>query len=527
MRSPAIVKKKGYVEIPVDLIRGKTVKKAFPLAKWSGNKTSCWRIRATDENIEKVNKMFGVELQTSRGSSAPVDVSRLKTRPYDHQTKSLRKCGGREFFGYFLTMGLGKTKITIDDAMLTKVDAVLVVCPKSVIPVWKKEVLEHSHAEEGQITLWPNTPGPLPAGFMQWFVINYDAVITDQGFRAAEAFLLGNSRTMVVCDESTVIKTIKRKGHKALRNSALMKLKPLSNYRRILTGTPMDAVTDLYGQLNWLDETVVGGRNFFAFRNHFCIMGGYKGKQVVDVVHKKELRKILDAHSIRIKLEDAIDLPEKTYQTRYIKLGKKSMALYEEVAEQLVVDIDDNKITMAQAVARLTKLQQITGGIVKADEGPVFVGTEKIDAIKDILAETERLPCLIWCQYTEEIKAIRGRLKKKYKVKALMGQTQNRGQIVEEFEAGDIDILILQNDTGRFGLTLTRASLSIYYSNSLSSITREQSEYRNYRIGQVNNVLYLDIVCKDRVDEHILGLLRRKSDLSKEIVDVNGIKELI
>jgi SNF2 family DNA or RNA helicase len=59
-----------------------------------------------------------------------------------------------------------------------------------------------------------------------------------------------------------------------------------------------------------------------------------------------------------------------------------------------------------------------------------------------------------------------------------------------------------QPRTGGYGLTLTEASTVIYFSNNYDLEIRLQSEDRAHRIGQKNNVTYIDIVTEGTVDEN-------------------------
>ena len=72
--------------------------------------------------------------------------------------------------------------------------------------------------------------------------------------------------------------------------------------------------------------------------------------------------------------------------------------------------------------------------------------------------------------------------------------------------------------TGGYGITLTEAQNVIYYSNNFDLEKRLQSEDRAHRIGQKNNVTYVDLVAKDTVDEKIVTALRSKLDLAQEVL---------
>ena len=68
--------------------------------------------------------------------------------------------------------------------------------------------------------------------------------------------------------------------------------------------------------------------------------------------------------------------------------------------------------------------------------------------------------------------------------------------------------------TGGYGLTLTQAKTVIYYSNSYNLEVRQQSEDRAHRIGQTDNVLYIDIIARGTIDEMIISSLENKVKIS-------------
>ena len=72
--------------------------------------------------------------------------------------------------------------------------------------------------------------------------------------------------------------------------------------------------------------------------------------------------------------------------------------------------------------------------------------------------------------------------------------------------------------TGGYGITLTAASNVIYYSNGYDLEKRLQSEDRAHRIGQKNNVTYIDILAEDTVDEKIVKALRKKINIASKVM---------
>ena len=65
-----------------------------------------------------------------------------QTEPYAHQEKTLQKSAHRTEFALFLEMGLGKSKILLDNTALLfeagKINALLVVTPKGNLRNWDK-----------------------------------------------------------------------------------------------------------------------------------------------------------------------------------------------------------------------------------------------------------------------------------------------------------------------------------------------------------------------------------------------------
>ena len=72
--------------------------------------------------------------------------------------------------------------------------------------------------------------------------------------------------------------------------------------------------------------------------------------------------------------------------------------------------------------------------------------------------------------------------------------------------------------TAGYGLTLTEANLVVYYANDFNLETRIQSEDRAHRIGQKNNVTYIDLISEGTLDEKIVEALRNKIDIGAKVL---------
>jgi len=58
----------------------------------------------------------------------------------------------------------------------------------------------------------------------------------------------------------------------------------------------------------------------------------------------------------------------------------------------------------------------------------------------------------------------------------------------------------------------------IYFANSFDLAVRMQSEDRAHRIGQKNNVTYIDLIAEGTIDEKIVKALRSKMDIASTVM---------
>jgi len=97
--------------------------------------------------------------------------------------------------------------------------------------------------------------------------------------------------------------------------------------------------------------------------------------------------------------------------------------------------------------------------------------------------------------------------------------SKEKAEALEAFQEGDARIFIGNPQSGGTGINLFAGSYVIYYSNDFELENRLQSEDRAHRIGQVNQVTYIDLVCGRSIDQKVTGALLKKKKLSDLVVD--------
>ena len=94
--------------------------------------------------------------------------------------------------------------------------------------------------------------------------------------------------------------------------------------------------------------------------------------------------------------------------------------------------------------------------------------------------------------------------------------SNKRKDIVYNFRKGfQQKILCVQGKCASYGLDLSVASTSIYYSNWYDGELRAQSEDRIIHPSKNEPVLFLDLITKNSIDEHVIRLLLKKKLNSK------------
>jgi len=201
-----------------------------------------------------------------------------KTIPYEHQRNALNESAIKTQWAYFMEMGTGKTKVTIDNLaylfLQRTVTAALIIAPKSVYTNWETEIQIHMpEVIKYKIYKWNiDKPKDFYAlddfKHLRIFLINVEALSTKRGFDACVDYLRKNKLNFVTVDESTTIKN-----RSAKRTKNILGLQKLAHIRRILTGSPITkSPLDLYTQCQFLSPELLGFSSYLAFRNRYAEM---------------------------------------------------------------------------------------------------------------------------------------------------------------------------------------------------------------------------------------------------------------
>lgn len=444
------------------------------------------------------------------------------------QEEALVRAEGRRGFGWFMDMGLGKTRTALEefDRMLAKgmVKRMVVIVPNSFKSGWGREIMKahyyfnyhvYESSRHRRAADW------LKHGFKQppVLIINYEAVRTHKGIDFVEAFA-GKKPTFLVVDESINIKS-----NTAKQTRAVLGIGPLFTVVRILTGRPMtQGPHDLWGQLRLIGAY---DRSYYAFRNRFCQMGGWQNRQVIGAQNTEELARIMEPWTFQATKQEWLPtLPEKLPpMERTYDLGPILRPRYIEMERTFILWLEANRnVSVDVVIAQYQKLLQIQCGFIHdANQATHWLVSDdhnpRLQALLTILEEVTGKVCITYSH-----RVVGDQL-----VRTLPASINIRGGMRPEDLQGEVDrfnrdpavrYAILQIDAAKYGLTLLgdqssnedACRMMVFYQSSYSFDTRAQVTDRIHRIGQDRACSYLDIV-GTQMDRHMLDAVIHKRNM--------------
>lgn len=484
----------------------------------------------------------------------------FKSQPMGHQLKTFELSKDAEAWGILFEMGVGKSKVAVDTAAylysLGRINCFVVLAPNGVHRKWLLEDIPLSLPDhiEYKAAIWEagNTKSMtacedllLPGAHLRILLANIEGM----SYAKLPEFLkrlLRSTDSLLVVDESSRIKNPTSK-----RTKKLMELVKETKYRRILAG---DAVVnspfDLFSQVGFLYEGALG-YSFPAFKAEYAEMLPATDSMVIEIMRKNNLRyppqiartnedgtvryknleklkRIIEPFCTRYTKAECLELPEKIYVTHYFKLAKEQRAIYDRMAKEFKYELNGNTVGVAHKLTLALRLQQVACGFLPGEHGEPSIHLFKtpeenpriaqlIDSLEDVQGQV-----IIWCRYQDDIRL----LEKVFGDQAALyygGEPDKKCQLaMQEFKAGKKRYFIGTAAKGGIGLNLTCATTVVYYSNTFNAGDRWQSEDRAHRIGQKDNVLYIDLQAEDTIDDKIIRALHNKKDLSQYMLELTG-----
>jgi hypothetical protein len=462
--------------------------------------------------------------------------------PYEVQLEALRLSDGHEKYGYFIEQGLGKTSVMYADFLRTiltneEVQGMVVLSPHYLKGNWREEAEFLKIDRQVKFFMWPDKECQeiRSIGEHKNFVLlmNFEALLQSGGDFLED--VVRKHECIMTLDEPSPLRRTTGTSRQVMRIA-----QEYCKHRRLTYGTPdPESSQDLYLQLRFLGE--IEGWNKYAFRNHFCEMGGYMGKQIKNRKNQEELAEIMARCSFRaLKKDWWKDAPEKIPVTRDIVLQGAQLEHYKRMESEFWTFVeakgDTIEIFADQAIHMLEKLQQISRGFIINDGVPHdLVPPTKNPALQ--LARNAALEThgklIIFAIHRHTVNQLDEAMQSFSPAVLRGGMTS--ADIDREKARFNNDpkcrVIIGNEAVMARGHTLlgdadNRCSTTLFYENSFKAEMRMHAEDRNHRIGQDRAVVYIDLVAS-RQDKKVIKAVQTKVNLMLALAEIIKSKQEI
>jgi SNF2 family DNA or RNA helicase len=129
----------------------------------------------------------------------------------------------------------------------------------------------------------------------------------------------------------------------------------------------------------------------------------------------------------------------------------------------------------------------------------------------------------VFSSFTSFLARVRARLDKEgIETAYLDGRTRKRGQVIDDFKAGDAPVFLISLKAGGVGLTLTEADYVFVLDPWWNPAVEAQAVDRTHRIGQQRHVMVYRLVAAATIEEKVMELKARKAALFAQVIDGDG-----
>ena len=323
----------------------------------------------------------------------------------------------------------------------------------------------------------------------------------------------------VVLDES---QAIKNSASQTARSVFMLK----AERRLALSGTPVENhLGELHSLFRFLEPALFGSLDRFNRRYATPI------QKEGDCDAATELRRKIHPFVLRrLKREVLKELPDKTEQVLWVEMGVNQRKLYErrrrQFHEALKNQIAEEGLPKAQffIFQALSELRQLASVPEAHTEGEVVCPKRELllENIQDCAANGRK--ALVFCNFLAAVEWVGHDLEREgIGHVVLTGATRDRQSLVERFQTDpDISVFVMTLKTGGVGLNLTAADTVFLYDPWWNKAAENQAVDRAHRIGQTSKVTSYKLIARDSIEERILTLQERKSQLFDAVISSDG-----
>jgi len=421
-------------------------------------------------------------------------------------------------------MGLGKTAQALAHLLIEKQagrlqQPALIVLPTSLVFNWQAEAARMVPALRVLALQGPDRADHFCR------IPEHDVVLTTYPLLWRDIDqLAAHHFHILILDEAQTVKNAASRSAGAVRRLR-------ATHRLCLTGTPLENhLGELWAQFDFLMPGFLGDMARFQ-------------RQWRDPIEKngETLRAELLAQRVRPfilrrrKADVATELPPKTEIVELLRLEGRQKELYESVrvaADDMVrraltkQGFEGSQIAVLDALLKLRQVCCDPWLVKNRQPGrktPATMERAKLAWLRDTLPALvdEGRRVLVFSQFTEMLHLIEAELTALALPHLMLtGETapQHRAEVVAQFQAKQVPIMLVSLKAGGVGLNLTAADTVIHVDPWWNPAVEQQATDRAHRIGQDQPVTVYKLVVAGSIEERILALQARKAALADGVL---------
>ncbi|AQX79418.1 hypothetical protein BWO91_05005 [Plantibacter flavus] len=421
-------------------------------------------------------------------------------------------------------MGLGKTLQTLAlvaharETTGTTAPPFLVVAPTSVVSNW---VAEATRFVPDLVVRSITATQAKGSASIADLAAGADIVVTSYAlFRLDAAAYQAVDWSGLILDEAQFVKN-----HRAKLHECAVDLR--APFKLAITGTPIEnTLMELWSLLSIVAPGLFASAPRFTEHYVKPIGKGLDSSRLQTL--RRRIRPLLMR---RTKEMVAPELPPKQEQVLRIELAPAHRKLYDLVLQRerqkllgLVDDLDRNRFIVFRSLT-LLRMLSLDASLIDAEEH-AGIPSSKLDALleqlDDVVAEGHR--ALIFSQFTSFLGTAARRLEEQgIAYEYLDGSTRRRGEVIDRFRTGDAPVFLISLKAGGFGLNLTEADYVFLLDPWWNPAAEAQAIDRTHRIGQTENVMVYRLVAADTIEEKVMALQAKKSELFAAVLDDDAV----
>lgn len=406
--------------------------------------------------------------------------------PWPHQIESAVFCTRNKECLDLSDPGTGKTRahlMAYANRRKAGAGRCLVVCPKSLmVPAWGSDIDKFTPHLSYAIADADNR--------FSAFELNTDIVITNtDGVTAlAKKPAVLRGFTDLIIDEVTYFKH-----GTSNRSKAMYKLSKIFRHKYALSGTPNPhSVTELWHPALVVDGGLRLGSSFYRFRN--SVQEAEQVGPMPNMVKWHDKPEALEAVygllsdiTIRHAFEDVMThVPPNHVSTYEFELSPSLLKRYRKLEDESVLQLEDGAVTAVHAASLRNKLLQCASGAVYTEAGEYSVlDRARYELIVELIGQY--LHSVVFFNWRHQRDQLVDALEKQGTSFAVVdGGTADslRNSIVNDYQRGAYQTVLLHPRTGAHGLTLTRGEACILASPIYEADLLKQAIHRIYRGSQ-------------------------------------------